>query len=213
MKGTAPARKPRVREAILVEGRYDKNTLSQVVDALILETGGFQIFHDGKTRTQILEAANRTGIIILTDSDAAGFLIRNRVKAFIPEEKIKNAYIPDLPGKEKRKASPGKEGKLGVEGMHPEVLLTALRRAGATFEEEPLPGSRNSLTVADLYRLGLTGKSDSRERRLFLLSRLKLPEHLSTKALADALGRMGLDTPQKLEKFILEENICTAQEK
>ena len=106
--------KVRIAEAIIVEGRYDKNTLSQIVDALIIETNGFQIFRNPSIRKSIAEAANRTGIVILTDSDASGFAIRSRIKAFVPEKRIKNAYIPDVYGKEKRKSSPGKEGKLGV---------------------------------------------------------------------------------------------------
>ncbi len=213
MSGAGFSHRPRIREAIIVEGRYDKNTLSQVVDALILETGGFQLFHKAEICSQIRQAAERTGVIILTDSDAAGFLIRNRIKAFIPEEKIKNAYIPDVFGKEKRKTAPGKEGKLGVEGMRPELLLQVLRQAGATIEEEEPEQSGKALRVADLYRLGLTGTPDSREKRLRLLRRLSLPEHLSTKALADALGRIGFADPHQLEKFLMEESICTAQEK
>lgn len=183
--------KPVIKEAIVVEGRYDKNTLSQIVDALILETNGFQLYHDRTLRDNIRSAAERTGIIILTDSDASGFQIRSRIKAFVPENLIKNAYIPDIYGKEKRKSTPGKEGKLGVEGMSREVLLNALKAAGATFsEEEKSRLSGEEITVADLYAAGLTGRPDSRERRTAFLKKYGLPEHLGTRAAAQALSRL-----------------------
>ena len=181
--------KLKIREAIIVEGRYDKNTLSQLVDTLILETNGFQLFSSPEIRETIRAAAERSGIIILTDSDASGFLIRNRIKAFIPEEKIKNAYIPDIYGKEKRKKVPGKEGKLGVEGMTPAILLEVLKRAGATLEGEESPAP-DAVSVSDLFRCGLTGTPESRERRLRILRHFSLPEHLSTKAMAHALSRI-----------------------
>ena len=128
----------KIEEVIIVEGKYDKNTLSQVVDAVILETSGFGIFHDKERRKLFQKLAEQRGLIILTDSDGAGFVIRNYLKGFLPPEKVKQAYVPDLYGKEKRKASPSKEGKLGVEGMRPEILLEALRRAGAHFVGEEL---------------------------------------------------------------------------
>ena len=181
--------KIKIREAVIVEGRYDKNTLSQLVDTLIIETNGFQIFTHPEIRGVIRAAAERSGIIILTDSDAAGFQIRSRIKAFIPEEKIKNAYIPDVYGKEKRKSSPGKEGKLGVEGMDPHTLLEALRRAGATIEGEEA-AQTEPISVADLYRCGLTGTPDSRAKRVALLRQFSLPEHLGTQAMAQALSRL-----------------------
>ncbi len=181
--------KIKIREAVIVEGRYDKNTLSQLVDTLIIETNGFQIFTHPEIRRVIRAAAERSGIIILTDSDAAGFQIRSRIKAFIPEEKIKNAYIPDVYGKEKRKSSSGKEGKLGVEGMDPHTLLEALRRAGATIEGEEA-AQTEPISVADLYRCGLTGTPDSRAKRVALLRQFSLPEHLGTQAMAQALSRL-----------------------
>ena len=180
--------KPVIKEAIIVEGRYDKNTLSQLVDALIIETKGFHLFHDETMRKMLRNLAVSCGIIILTDSDSAGFLIRSRIRSFVPEGRVLNAYIPDLYGKEKRKSTPGREGKLGVEGMEREVLLKALKDAGATFGEER-PLSEERITVADLYHVGLTGRRDSREKRRELLQELSLPEHLSTKALADVLSR------------------------
>ena len=124
----------KIKEAILVEGRYDKNTLSQIVDAPILETGGFGIFKDKQQMSLLRKVAEIRGLIVFTDSDGAGFVIRNHVKSAIPGKFLKHAYIPDIYGKERRKDKAGKEGKLGVEGMKPEIILEALRRAGATIE-------------------------------------------------------------------------------
>lgn len=179
----------RVREAIVVEGRYDKNTLSQVVDAVILETGGFRIFKDTERLALLRRLARTRGIIILTDSDGAGFVIRSFLKGAIPPDQVKHAYIPDLPGKERRKASPGREGKLGVEGMSPQVLEEALRRAGATLEDESAPpraGER--ITKADLYLLGLTGTPQAAQRRQALLKALELPEHMTANPLLQAVN-------------------------
>lgn len=180
----------RIKEAIVVEGRYDKNTLSQVVDTLILETAGFGIFKNPEQMALLRRAAQRRGLIVLTDSDGAGFVIRNRIRGTIPTAQVKHAYIPDVYGKERRKRRPGKEGKLGVEGMLPQVLEEVLRRAGATFlgedaEEKPeeLP-----LTKADLMAAGLTGGADSAGRRQALLKELELPEHMSANALLAVLN-------------------------
>ncbi len=180
----------RVKEAVAVEGRYDKNTLSQVADTLILETGGFQIFKDPERMALLRRAAERRGLIVLTDSDGAGFLIRNRIKGAIPERFLKHAYIPDVYGKERRKKKGGKEGKLGVEGMPPAVLEEVLRRAGATFLEEDPPEAEKGppLTKADLFRAGLSGGPDSGARRRALLKRLELPERMSANALLAVLN-------------------------
>lgn len=181
----------RVREAIVVEGRYDKNTLSQVVDAVILETAGFGVFKDQERLALLRRLAQQRGIIVLTDSDGAGFVIRNSLKGAIPPEQVKHAYIPDIRGKERRKRAPGKEGKLGVEGMPPQLLLEALERAGATFLDGDGPRSpRGELTPAQLYVLGLTGRPDSAQRRQALLKRLDLPEHMSAKALLTVLNAL-----------------------
>ena len=178
-----------IREAIVVEGRYDKNALSQVVDTLILETGGFQIFKDPEQMALLERAARRRGLIVLTDSDGAGFVIRNRIKGVIPAQLIKHAYIPDVYGKERRKRQPGKEGKLGVEGMPPAVLEQVLRRAGAAFLEENAPERETPrLTKADLFTAGLSGGEGSSEKRRALLSRLELPEHMSANALLAVLN-------------------------
>ena len=180
----------RIREAIVVEGRYDKNTLSQVVDTLILETAGFGIFKNPEQMALLRKAAEKRGLIVLTDSDGAGFVIRSRIKGAIPRQHVKHAYIPDVYGKEKRKKQAGKEGKLGVEGMPPRVLEEVLRRAGATFLEEDARTEVSALplTKADLYAAGLTGGPDSGARRLALLKELNLPEHMSANALLAVLN-------------------------
>lgn len=190
----------RIKEAIVVEGRYDKNALSQVVDAVILETSGFSVFKDGEKLTLLRRVAAKQGLIVLTDSDGAGFVIRNYIKGSIPPAQVKHAYVPDIYGKERRKRTPGKEGKLGVEGMRPEVLLQSLLRAGATVEGENSAAPRGELTAADLFVLGLTGQEDSAARRSALLRRLELPEHLSAKALLTVLN--ALYTPEELNAVL-----------
>lgn len=191
----------KIREAILVEGRYDKNTLSQIVDAPILESAGFGIFKDKKQMALLRQVAEKRGLIVFTDSDGAGFVIRNHIKSAIPAKFLKHAYIPDVYGKEKRKASPGKEGKLGVEGMKPDVILDALRRSGATFEGEVDKRSATSITKADLVDLGLSGGQGSSARRLALIRKLGLPEHMSPNALLQALNLLySLDELEELCK-------------
>ena len=177
-----------IREVIVVEGRYDKNAVKQVVDATVVETGGFGVFKDRERLALLRRLAAERGLILLTDSDGAGFVIRNFLKGAIPRERLKQAYIPDVYGKERRKAAPGKEGKLGVEGMPPQVLLTALERAGATFSEGGGEGARTPITKADLYELGLTGGPDSAQRRAALLRRLGLPERMTANAMLEALN-------------------------
>lgn len=178
----------RVREVIVVEGRYDKNALKQAVDATVVETRGFGVFNDRERLALLRRLAEERGLILLTDSDGAGFVIRNFLKGAIPRDRLKQAYIPDVYGKERRKAAPGREGKLGVEGMGPQVLVQALERAGATFEEEGPQGERQRVTKADFYRLGLTGGPDSASRRQALLRRLDLPERMSANALLEAVN-------------------------
>lgn len=179
----------KIREAIVVEGRYDKNTLAQIVDAPILETAGFGIFKNKEQMELLRRVAKERGLIVFTDSDGAGFVIRNRIKSAIPASQLKHAYIPDIYGKEKRKSAPGKEGKLGVEGMRPEVILEALRRAGATFEEEPVQSvPSREITKQDLMDLGLSGSPDAGERRKKLLKACRFPEHMSANAMLQALN-------------------------
>ncbi len=178
----------KIKEAIVVEGRYDKNTLSQIVDAPILETSGFGIFKDKQQMKLVRKVAQTRGLIVFTDADGAGFVIRNHIKSAIPGIYLKHAYIPDIPGKEKRKASPGKEGKLGVEGMTPEIILQALRNAGATIEGETEKRTAGAITKADLVVLGLSGIPGSEEKRKKLMKHLDLPEHMSPNALLQALN-------------------------
>ncbi|MGI6028777.1 MAG: toprim domain-containing protein [Candidatus Heteroscillospira sp.] len=176
-----------VREVIVVEGRYDKNTLSQVVDATIVETGGFGVFKDKERLSLIRRMAQKRGIIVFTDPDGAGFVIRNFLKGSVKGGRVLHAYIPDVEGKEKRKSSPSREGKLGVEGMSPEVILEALRRCGATMDD-CARHSRGEITTADFYALGLSGGADSAEKRNKLLRSLALPEKMSAKALLQAVN-------------------------
>ena len=184
----------KIREAIVVEGRYDKNTLSQIVDAPILETSGFGIFKNKQQLAFLRRVAHERGLIVFTDSDGAGFVIRNHLKSAIEPQYLKHAYIPDIYGKERRKSAPGKEGKLGVEGMTPEVIVDALRKAGATIEGEDAPVTQQ-ITKQDLMELGLYGGKDSSQKRLALLKKLELPERMSTNAMLQALNLLyDLDT-------------------
>ncbi len=193
----------RIKEAIVVEGRYDKAALSGVVDALILETAGFGVFKDGERLAFLRRLAETRGLIVLTDSDGAGFVIRNYLKGAIPKNQLKHAYIPDVSGKERRKRAPGKEGKLGVEGMPRSVLRQAILRAGATVLDGDAPDRpQGDLTPADLFALGLSGTPDAAARRAALLKRLDLPEHMSAKALLAALN--ALYTPDE-QNIILNE--------
>lgn len=177
----------KIREAIVVEGRYDKNTLSQIVDAPILETNGFGIFKDKQQMALLRRVAEKRGLIVFTDADGAGFVIRNHIKSAIPAQYLKHAYTPDIYGKERRKAAPGKEGKLGVEGMRPDIIIDALRKAGATIEGESA-APVNQITKQDLMDLGLSGGADASAKRLALLKKLNLPERMSANAMLQALN-------------------------
>lgn len=193
----------RIREVVVVEGRYDKAALSGVVDTLILDTAGFGVFRDGERLALLRRLAEKRGLIVLTDPDGAGFVIRNYLKGAIPKGQIKHAYVPDVYGKERRKRAPGREGKLGVEGMGPDVLRQAILNAGATVLDGEAPvREQGNLTPADLYALGLSGTPDAAERRAELLRKLELPEHMSAKALLAALN--ALYTPEELEKLLAE---------
>lgn len=178
----------KVKEVIVVEGRYDKNTLSQVVDAHIIETSGFGIFNDKEKQRLLIKLAERLGLIVLTDSDGAGFVIRNFIKGCVDPKLVKHAYIPEIEGKEKRKNKASKEGQLGVEGMRPQVLLDALKRANATFEDAAEQAERALITKADMYKMGLSGGTGSRQKREALLTSLELPKKLSADALLDVLN-------------------------
>ena len=178
----------KIRQAIVVEGKYDQNTLSQLVDTTIFQTRGFGVMHDKALLELLRKAARTTGLIIFTDSDGAGFVIRNFLKGALPKEGVLHAYIPDIPGKEKRKRAPGKEGLLGVEGMTKEILLSALENAGADLggEAEKRPG--DTITKFDLYAAGLSGRPDSTSKRAAFLEKLRFPAHMSANALLDALN-------------------------
>ena len=178
----------KIKEAIVVEGRYDKNTLSQIVDAPILETSGFGIMKDKQQLQLLRKVAQNRGLVILTDSDGAGFVIRNFLKGAIDSKYLLHAYIPDISGKERRKSAPGKEGKLGVEGMTPQVIVDALRRAGATFLGEETKRTAGNITKQDMMELGLSGGEGSSTLRKRLLKKLDLPEHMSTNALLQAVN-------------------------
>lgn len=179
----------KVKEAVIVEGKYDKIKLSSIIDGLIIETGGFRIFKDREQMQLIRKLADTRGILVLTDSDSAGFLIRNYLTGSIPAEKIKHAYIPDIFGKEKRKEKPSGEGKLGVEGVPVQAILEALKRAGVTCESAGEPDGRK-ITKTDLYLAGLSGGDNSTEKRRLLLQELNLPEHLAVNSLVGILNSM-----------------------
>ena len=209
----------KIKEVIVVEGRYDKNTLSQIVDATVVTLGGFSVFNDKEKLAFLRKLAEKQGLIVLTDSDGAGFVIRNYLKGALPKELVKQAYIPDIHGKERRKRTPGKEGKLGVEGMKPQVILDALRKAGATFLDEVEPfvsPPKDPITKADLFELGLSGGPDSAEKRKVLLRKLDLPEHLTANGLLEALNLLySREELTALTKNLNDENndrLCVAQQ-
>ena len=178
-----------VKEVIVVEGRYDKNAVAQVVDGTVIETSGFGVFSDKEKLALLRKLAEKRGLIILTDSDKAGFFIRGRLRGMLSDLNIKQAYIPDVEGREKRKASPSKEGKIGVEGMKPEVIVNALKRGGATFEDVPAKTQpKTQITKTDMYSSGLSGGPGSAKKRSELQERLGLPKRLSANALLDVLN-------------------------
>ena len=186
----------KISQAIVVEGRYDKNTLSQIVDATIFETSGFHIMKDKQMQTLLRNVAAERGLIVFTDSDGGGFVIRNFLKQIIPPQYLLHAYIPDIYGKERRKAAPGKEGKLGLEGMNREVILSALENCGATLQMDSKP----AITKQELFSLGLSGRANSSTLRKVLLEKLNLPEHMSTNAMLQALNV--LYSPEELKSII-----------
>ena len=188
----------KISQAIVVEGRYDKNTLSQIVDAPIFETSGFHIMKDKATQALLRRVAMERGLIVFTDSDGGGFVIRNFLKQIIPAQYLFHAYIPDIYGKEKRKSAPGKEGKLGLEGMSREVILTALENCGANFH----PDEKQPITKQHLFALGLSGQANSSILRKQLLKKLELPEHMSANAMLQALDV--LYSPEELADILKE---------
>ncbi len=191
----------KLQQAIVVEGRYDAGRLKQIVDAPIFETAGFGVMNDKKLLSLLRRVAQQRGLIILTDSDGAGFVIRNYLRGALPKDRVLHAYIPDIYGKERRKVKPGKEGKLGVEGMEREVILKALKNAGALLEEGDTP--RSPIQKFDLYCCGLSGQTGSSEARKQLLKELELPEHMSTNALLQALNVL-YDRDEFLRQFSID---------
>ena len=177
----------KLKEAVIVEGRYDKIKLKNLIDAPIIETNGFRIFNDKERRDMIRQIADRRGILIMTDSDGAGLVIRNFLNGAVDKAKIKHCYIPQLEGKEKRKEQKSKEGFLGVEGVPDDVIIEAIRKSGATVIGEEA-AQTNEITKADLFTLGLTGSENSAQKRKKLLKTLNMPDYLSTNAMLTALN-------------------------
>ena len=177
----------RIKEAIIVEGRYDVNKLKQLVDTIVIETGGFSIFNNKEKLQLIRQIAQQRGILILTDSDGAGFVIRNYLKGAIPKEQVRHAYIPQIEGKERRKSKGSKEGTLGVEGVPDQVILDSLYRAGVTVIGDSAP-AHQPITKADFYAWGLSGGKGSAVRRQELLKALHLPSHMTANALLEFIN-------------------------
>jgi len=188
----------KIKEAVIVEGIYDKIKLEQLIDALVIPTNGFGIFNDKNLIEMIKKIAQKSGIIIFTDSDRAGFIIRRYIQSFVPARYIKHAYIPEIHGKEKRKDKPGKEGLLGVEGVSKEIIIQALKNA--QNDSEIKLTNRRLITKQDFYRDGLSGKNNSRQLRAELLKKLQLPSRLSANALLYVLN--ALFTYEEYQKLL-----------
>ena len=194
----------KIDKVIIVEGRYDKIKLSSMIDGIIIETEGFGIFKDKDKQKLIRKLAETKGIAILTDSDSAGFVIRNFITSIVPNEYITNVYIPDIYGKEKRKDSPSKEGKLGVEGVSAEILKEAFKKAGIGVSQSET-SERKKITLNDFFDDGLTGDTQSKRKRTVLLKKLDLPERMSTKARLDILNTF--ITYDEYKKLVESEEI------
>lgn len=177
-----------LKEAVIVEGRYDKIKLSSIIDTPIIETNGFRIFNDKQKQLLIRQIASKRGILIMTDSDSAGFVIRNFLRGVVPESELRHAYIPQLSGKEKRKSEQSKEGFLGVEGVSDEVIVEAIRKSGATIIGEEEKKRSSEITKSDLFELGLSGRENSKLLRERLLKELNMPSYLTTNAMLSALN-------------------------
>ena len=195
----------KIDKPIIVEGKYDVIKLSRIVDGLIIKTDGFGIFKDKEKQLLLRRLAGEKGIIVLTDSDSAGFLIRKFLKSSIPEDRITHVYIPDVYGKEKRKTQAGKEGKLGVEGISEAVLLEAFRKAGVICDETDTE-ERRLITNIDLYEAGLMGRDNSKEKRVKLMKALALPERLSTSSLLKILNTFV--TYEEFTEKLKELDLC-----
>lgn len=176
----------KLEQAVIVEGKYDQIKLSGVIDALIIKTDGFGIFKNKEKQKFLRKLADEKGLIVMTDSDSAGFMIRNFISSCVPKDKITNVYIPDIYGKEKRKDSPSAEGKLGVEGVSEQVIVEALEKAGITAKVTE--NNRRMITNLDLYEHGLSGRENSSLKRKQLLKKLGLPERLSSSSMLKILN-------------------------
>ena len=194
----------KVEQVIIVEGRYDKIKLSSIIDGIIIETEGFGIFKNKEKQKLIRRLAEKKGIVILTDSDSAGFVIRNFITSIVPKEYITNVYIPDIFGKEKRKAEASKEGKLGVEGVSVDVLISTFQKAGIGVSDSE-KSEKREITLNDFYDDGLTGAGDSKAKRVALLKALELPERMSTKAMLEILNTFL--TYEEYKKFLESEEL------
>lgn len=191
-----------LKEAVIVEGRYDKIKLSEIISSPVIDTGGFRVFKDKEKQMLIRQIAKKRGILVMTDVDSAGFVIRNFLRGIVPEDQIKHAYTPTVAGKESRKEEPSKEGILGVEGIDREKLIDSIRKSGATvIGEEDRPPSQ--ITKADFYDYGLTGREDSALFRKRILNDLGLPEYLTTNAMISALNC--LFTKEEFEDYLQKE--------
>ncbi|MBQ7219045.1 MAG: DUF4093 domain-containing protein [Ruminococcus sp.] len=188
-----------LKEAVIVEGRYDKIKLSEIIASPVIDTGGFRVFKDKEKQALIREIAAKRGILIMTDVDSAGFVIRNFLRGIVPKDQIKHGYIPTVEGKESRKSEPSKEGKLGVEGIDRESLIRAIRQSGATVIGESVKHDSN-ITKADFYEYGLSGKDDSAIFRKRILNDLGLPEYLTANAMLAALNC--LFTKEEFEEYL-----------
>ncbi len=191
----------KIKQTVIVEGRYDKIKLSGIIDAPIIETSGFGIFKDKEMQRLIRTLSEKTGIVVLTDSDSAGFKIRSFIGSTVDPKNVINAYIPDIFGKEKRKAEPSKEGKLGVEGVSEEIIIEALEKAGVFCERVTEP--ERPITKQDLYELGFSGKTDSAEKRQRLLKMYNLPSRLSANSLVKVLNCI-----TTYDRFVQEAEKC-----
>lgn len=189
----------RIKETVIVEGIYDKIRLSGFLDGLIFVTGGFSVFKNKKAQESIKTFAEKTGIVILTDSDAAGFKIRSFVKQLVPEGQVKHAYIPEIPGKERRKRAPGKEGLLGVEGVDNDTILNALIKSGCEIDGAAAKKT-SEITKADLVRLGLCGGENSSGLRNKIAAAMGLPSKISANMLLAAMNRML--SPEELARMV-----------
>lgn len=193
----------RIKETIIVEGVYDKIKLSRFIDGIIITTHGFSVFKNEKLKTSIKKLAEETGVVILTDSDSAGFQIRNYIKQMLPEDKVLHAYVPDVHGKEKRKTTAGAEGLLGVEGINDDVIIDALKKAGCTLDgDKESPREGRAVTKADMFRLGLSGGEGSAQKRDALAREIGLPHKISANMLLEVINRL-----------VTYEELCEIMEK